>query len=292
MTGRPTGGWLAWPPMDPAGTALPAVGVTGVGVAAIRAAESTRPDRLFEDRFAARFAAAAGWDLPRPHPARDEHLSNWIAVRTRFLDEVVLAASAGGCRQVVILGAGLDARAFRLQWPPGTRVFEVDLAAVLEFKERVIGDEGWRPTCQRRTVVADLSTDWGDRLVDAGFEVGAPVGWLAEGLLAYLTTETADRLVSAAADLSAPGSHMGLTVASPERLRAWREAHPGGQAGRGDYVALWKSGGPDDPVGWLAALGWDATVFGTAERAAAYGRVLDSIGGELSGAGLVDAVRR
>lgn len=270
---------------------LPAVGVTGVGVAAIRAAESRRPDRLFDDPFAARFAAAAGWELPPPDPDRDEHLSNWIAVRTRFLDEVVLAACADGCRQVVILGAGLDARGFRLDWPPGTRVFELDLPPVLEFKEQVVRDEGWQPTCRRQCVPIDLSSDWDRSLVEAGLDPTAPVGWLAEGLLAYLTEETADRVVTLAAELSAPGSRMGLTVASPERLRAWRAAHPDGPRGRGDYVALWRSGGPEDPVGWLAPLGWRATLFRTAERASAYGRVLSTVGGELSGAGLVDAVR-
>jgi methyltransferase (TIGR00027 family) len=263
-----------------------------VGVAAIRAAESSRPDRLFHDPFAAHFVTAAGWERPRPDPGRDDHLSAWIAVRTRFLDEIVLSACGGGCRQVVILGAGLDARAFRLDWPAGTRLWELDLPAVLEFKERVAWSEGWSPTCWRRTLAVDLSGDWGGALTAAGLDPGAPVTWLAEGLLAYLTEQVGNRIISGAADLSVPGSRIGLTVASPERLRAWREAHPGGRAARGDYVALWQSAPPEDPGRWLASLGWEATVYGTADRSSAYGRVLGEIGGELSGAGLVDAFRR
>jgi methyltransferase (TIGR00027 family) len=281
--------------MDEPGGRLPAVGVTGVGVAAIRAAESSRPDRLFDDPFAARFASAAGWNGTRGDPSRRRHLSAWIAVRTRFLDDVVLDACAGGCRQVVILGAGLDARSFRLRWPLGTNVWELDLPSVLEFKERVVRSEGWQPSCRRRTVAVDLSGPWGQALVDGGLDTEAPVAWLAEGLLAYLTEEIGDRIVSVAAELSVPGSRLGLTVASPERLRAWRRAHPDGRAGPGDYVALWRSTGPEDPASWLASHGWEAAVYATAERSMAYGRSVDEdgvSGGEKSGAGLVDATRR
>jgi methyltransferase (TIGR00027 family) len=280
--------------MDEPGDRLPAVGVTGVGVAAIRAAESSRPDRLFDDPFAARFAAAAGWAGPRGEPSRRRRLSTWIAVRTRFLDDVILGACAGGCRQVVILGAGLDARSFRLPWPPGTHVWELDLPSVLEFKEQVVRSESWQPSCRRTTVPVDLAGPWGRALVDGGLDTEAPVAWVAEGLLAYLTPEVGDRIVSVAAELSVPTSRLGLTVASPARLRAWRRAHPDGRAGPGDYVALWRSTGPADPASWLASHGWQAQVYATAERSAAYGRAADKVGepeGEMSGAGLVDATR-
>lgn len=264
-------------------------------MAAIRAAESARPDRLFDDPFAARFASAAGWEGRRGDPGRSRHLSAWIAVRTRFLDDVVLDACAGDCRQVVILGAGLDARSFRLGWPSGTHVWELDLPSVLEFKEKVVRSEGWEPNCRRTTVAVDLSGPWARSLVDAGFDTEAPVAWLAEGLLAYLTGEVGNRIISVAAELSVPDSRLGLTVASPERLRAWHHAHPDGRAERGDYVALWQSTGPEDPAKWLASYGWQAEVFATAERLMAYGRALDEVGeggGEMSGAGLVDATRR
>ncbi|HEY2427576.1 MAG TPA: SAM-dependent methyltransferase, partial [Acidimicrobiales bacterium] len=110
---------------------LPAgVGRTAIGVAALRAAESERSDRLFADPYAARFVAAAEWVPGATSPA----LAVWVAIRTRFLDELVLDATSGKCRQVVLLGAGLDTRAFRLDWPAGVRVFEVDVPDVLDFK--------------------------------------------------------------------------------------------------------------------------------------------------------------
>jgi methyltransferase (TIGR00027 family) len=278
------------------------VGLTAIGVAAIRAAESARPHRLFDDPYAAGFARAAGDWRPGPTapPTEDaarrrRGLTSWITVRTRFLDDVVLDACAGSCRQVVILGAGLDSRAFRLAWPEGTGLWELDLADVIEFKEQVIRSEGWQPLCARTTVPVDLSEDWGEPLLRAGFDAGAPVAWVAEGLLAYLSAEVRDALVSRAARLSVPGSRMGLTLAASARLAAWRKAHPEGQAGRGDYVALWRSTAPDDPTGWLAAYGWRAELFDVAERSAAYGRPLDGsfVNSEegRGGARLVDATR-
>jgi methyltransferase (TIGR00027 family) len=293
------------PPVLPESSSFPPVGLTAIGVAAIRAAESARPDRLFEDPYAAGFARAAGDDWrPRPlaPPTEDEDaerrrrgLTAWITVRTRFLDDVMLDACAHSCRQVVILGAGLDSRAFRLDWPEGTRLWELDLADVIEFKERVIRSEGWQPRCARTTVPVDLSEDWGEPLLQAGFDASAPVAWLAEGLLAYLSAEVRDALVSRTARLSVTGSRMGLTLAPSERLAAWRKAHRDRDAVRGDYVALWRSTAPDDPTGWLAAHGWRAALYDVAERSAAYGRPLgDSFVNSEEGRGsarLVDASR-
>jgi methyltransferase (TIGR00027 family) len=267
-------------------------------VAAIRAAESARPDRFFDDPCAAGFVRAAHYVRPggATAPTEDElrqrqRLITWISVRTRFLDDVVATACAGPCRQVVIVGAGLDARAFRREWPEGTRLWELDLADVLAFKEMVIRAEEWVPRCERTSVAADLSGDWGQLLKDAGFDVNAPVVWLAEGLLAYLSEETRDSLVKGMADLSVPGSRLGLTLADSERLEAWRRDHPDGATTRGDYVALWQSTAPEDPVGWLASLGWRAELFDVAERSAAYGRSLDDDTGRAHGARLVDATR-
>jgi methyltransferase (TIGR00027 family) len=277
---------------------LPPVGLTAIGVAAIRAAESERSDRLFDDPYAAGFARAAGDWRPKPTGSATEdaarvrgRLISWITVRTRFLDDVLLDACAGPCRQVVILGAGLDSRAFRLAWPEGTRLWELDLADVIEFKERVLHAEGWRASCERITVPVDLSEDWGEPLLGAGFDPGAPVAWLAEGLLAYLSPEVRDALVARAAGLSVPGSRMGLTLAASDRLAAWRKAHPDGKTDRGDYVALWQSTAPADPIGWLTGHGWQAALYDVAERSAAYGRPLDDGNGGPDGARLVDATR-
>ncbi|HEY3845032.1 MAG TPA: SAM-dependent methyltransferase [Acidimicrobiales bacterium] len=271
---------------------LPPVGVTGVGVAVLRAVESGRPDRLFDDPYATAFVKAAGMGHRVEERAREgPGIAEWIATRTRFLDDVVLGACADGCAQVVILGAGLDARAFRLQWPEGTRLWELDLPDVLDFKEQVINAEGWRPRSARVGVPVDLSEDWGQALVGTGFDPAVPVAWLAEGLLAYLPTEIRDGLVARTAGLSVQGSRLGLTLASPHRLAAWQEAHPEGRSVPRDYVALWQSEAPEDVEGWLSSFGWQATVFDSAERSGAYGRPLDE-GAVRPGARLIEATRR
>jgi len=150
--------------MSDSGAALPAVGLTAVGVAAIRAAESERSERLFSDPFAAGFVGAASsrnrLEKSAERRGRRPSLAAWVVVRTRFLDDLVLDACARGCLQVVILGAGLDARAFRLDWPDNLRVFELDLPQVLDFKQQVVRTEGWHPACERITVPVDLSDDW------------------------------------------------------------------------------------------------------------------------------------
>jgi methyltransferase (TIGR00027 family) len=278
---------------------LPSVGVTALGVAAIRAAETSRSDQLFEDPGAAGFVEAAAYRRPgaSAHPTEEEirrrrGLIAWVTVRTRFLDNVVTAACAGTCRQVVIVGAGLDARGFRLDWPTGTRLWELDLPEVLAFKEMVVQAEGWVPRCARTTVEVDLAEDWGPRLEAAGFDPGAPVAWIAEGLLAYLSSEVRDSLISRMADLSIAGSRLGVTLAAPRRLEEWRRRHPDGAVHPGDYVALWQSTAPDEPTEWLAQFGWQAEVFSVAERAEAYGRPLASVDAGGHGAHLVEAVRR
>jgi methyltransferase (TIGR00027 family) len=279
-------------------SSIPSVGMTAVGVAAIRAAETSRPDRLFDDPCAAGFVQAAAYVRPGATASptevevrRRRRLTTWIAIRTRFLDEVVIDACSGPCRQVVILGAGLDARAFRLAWPTGTRLWELDLAEVLAFKEMVVQAEEWVPRCERITVEGDLAQNWGERLKAAGFDADAPVVWLAEGLLAYLSAAARDSLISSMAELSIPGSRMGVTLAAPQRLDEWRKEHPDGAAKPGDYVALWQSTAPDDPAVWLGQLGWQAALFGVAERADAYGRPLDLVDEGNNGAHLVDATR-
>jgi methyltransferase (TIGR00027 family) len=81
-------------------------------------------------------------------------------IRTRFFDDYLAAATAAGCRQVMLLAAGLDTRAFRLAWPQRTRVFEVDLPDVLAFKETVLATRNAAPRRERITVPADLREDW------------------------------------------------------------------------------------------------------------------------------------
>jgi methyltransferase (TIGR00027 family) len=261
------------------------VGVTAVGTALARAVESRRPDRLFEDPFAEDFVAVAGQVLPssaigwagwRTSRRRRDwraSLGQSIAVRTRFYDDWALSASAAGCRQVALLGAGLDTRAFRLAWPQEPRLFELDLPDMLAFKQRVLDRRGAVPACRRVPVPVDLRDDWPAALAEAGHRAGQPTAWLAEGLLVYLAQADNDRLLDRIGRLSAPGSRLALGHMSQEAvsaLSARREA-PGDQVG-GRLTALWRSGLAEDPAAWLDRHGWRARIHDPDELAARYGR--------------------
>ncbi|OJZ67923.1 SAM-dependent methyltransferase [Mycobacterium paraffinicum] len=198
------------------------VGWTGLLIAYIRAQETQRQDRLFADPLAMEFVAAArrsesasGNRLPRLGPAQDdgssalwELFSFYFTLRTPFYDRRLLDAIDAGCRQVVLLGAGFDTRAFRLGLADDTTVFEVDQAAVLKFKERVLARTGAVPDCARVSVVADLRQDLSYPLRAAGFDPTQPTVWIAEGLLMYFSREQADRLLSDVTTWSAPGSRI------------------------------------------------------------------------------------
>jgi methyltransferase (TIGR00027 family) len=250
------------------------VGSTAVGVAAMRAWESTRPDRLFEDPLAAEFVAAAGWERPRMDDVAPEgraalrRMASWVSARTRFLDDLLLDATAGGVRQVVLLGAGLDARAFRLDWPDGMRLFELDTAEMLGFKQRVLAEAGARARCERVVVPTDLRGDWPAALRAAGFDPAAPVAWVIEGLLVYLDEDSVDRLMQGVAALSAPGSRLGLTASSSASIDSWRST-----VGEG-VSELWVSALPEAPEPWLAGYGWIPSTYDSRDRLAAYGRTV------------------
>jgi methyltransferase (TIGR00027 family) len=193
----------------------------------------------------------------------------------------------------VILGAGLDARAFRLDWPQGTWLWELDLAGVLEFKEMVVRAEEWMPLCERTTVEVDLAADWGRSLEEAGFDAQARVVWLAEGLLAYLSVQVRDALIETTAALSVPGSRLGLTLAAPSRSAERHDAadDEDGTAKPKGYKSLFQSSAPEDPRQWLASRGWQADFFNVAERSDSYGRPPAEGGTGVDRARLVDARR-
>jgi len=276
---------------------LPPVSTTAIGVAAVRAAEAEQPAPLFVDPLAPVFVRAAQtfWTVDRDEPAEGRRVGTlifWIRVRTRFLDDVIARASAEGCRQFVVLGAGLDARAFRLPLPPDARFFEVDLPAVLEFKERVVRANNFTPACERIVVATDLAGAWTTDLDRAGFDRAQHTTWVAEGLLPYLTEATREAVIDALTERSVPGSHFGLTVARADR-RAVTPGDPDALPARpGDYVALWQSDAPPDAHVWLGERGWSVEQYDAVERGAAYGL---EVRAPQEGAGdrarLVDATR-
>ena len=147
-----------------------------------------------------------------------------MAVRTKFFDDFFLQRrAAGGIRQAVILASGLDSRAYRLAWPAGTTVYEIDQPEVIEFKTRTLAELGAEPTAERRTVAMDLRYDWPSALIEAGFDPDQPTAWSAEGLLGYLPPEAQDRLLDTITELSAPGSRVAVRKRAEPRPCRSRE---------------------------------------------------------------------
>lgn len=256
------------------------VGLTAISVARERSEESKRPDRLFQDEWAGAFCDAAREAMgPRTFPGFDVTLSDFVpmlrgymALRTRYFDDACLAACAQGCQQAVILAAGLDARAFRLPWPQGMRLFELDRAEMLAFKRRVLEERGAVATCERHEVAVDLRTDWAPALLAAGFARERPTVWLVEGLLIYLSDRDNDRLLGTLSALSAPGSQLLLEHADTRVLKQPGMAARGAEALEAQGIT-WQSG-IDDPVAWLQGHGWSARELEAAAYARSLGRPL------------------
>ncbi len=253
---------------------LAAVGATAVTIAVCRAAERERAEPWFVDplaEYVASTAEPARETVPRPG------LIFWVAVRTRFLDELLLGAVRAGVRQVVLLGAGLDARALRLDLPDDVTFFEVDRSSVLELKSRLLKQAGLTARRERRVVVADLaSSDWLDALRAQGWTSDAPTCWIAEGLLIYLKPAPRDALLRQLAKASAPGSRLGITATSSARAA---------------QVSIWESGVDGDVPQWMAELGWLAKVSTLPEAAAAFGRPVGMETERAKSAILIDARR-
>jgi methyltransferase (TIGR00027 family) len=194
---------------------------------------------------------------------RMQAMADGMAVRTKYFDDYFINATATGVRQVVILASGLDSRAYRLQWPAGTVVYEIDQPEVIDFKTTTLADIGAKPTANRRTIPIDLRQDWPTALKAAGLDPTAPTAWLAEGLLIYLPPEAQDRLFDNITSLSVPGSTVatefvpGIIDFDAERVRemsgAFRE-----HGVDIDMASLVYAGQRNHVVDYLQAKGWDA----------------------------------
>ena len=211
------------------------VGATATMVAASRAVASQGPDALLDDPLADPLVRAVGLEpfiriVDGQVDFEDDPLFNrkaraeQITVRTRFFDDFFTGATKDGLRQAVILASGLDTRAYRLPWPAGTVLYEIDQPQVIAFKTDTLADLGAAPTAERRAIAVDLRDDWPAALRNGGFDVTQPTAWSAEGLLAYLPPEAQDRLFDNITALSAPGSrlateHVPQPAFSDERLQ-------------------------------------------------------------------------
>lgn len=276
------------------------VGATAVMVAAARAAETARPEPLIYDPYAKILVADAGagvWDfmlddeLVSKIGAADpeiaaviENMGSYQAVRTHFFDDFFAAAVGSGIRQVVILASGLDSRAFRLAWPAGTTLFEIDQPKVLEYKAATLALHDVGPTVDRREVAIDLRQDWPTALVNAGFDSTQPTAWLAEGLLMYLPADAQDRLFTQINELSAPGSRVAaesMGIQAEERRERMRERFAMITAQVGvepmDIAALTYED-PDraDVAVWLTEHGWRSEAVASDDEMRRLGRMVET----------------
>lgn len=258
------------------------VGYTALLVAGWRAVHAVSAQPLVRDEYAKLFIEASqdpylAGALANPGSTDDQTaFPRLYGVQTRFFDDFFTSATDAGIRQAVIVAAGLDSRAYRLQWPSGTIVFEIDLPKVLEFKARVLGEHGAVPKASRVEVAADLRTDWSRPLEAAGFDTERPSAWSVEGILPYLTDEAQNTLFTRISGLSAPGSRIAIGALGSrldhDQLEALETNHPGvNLSGDVDFSALtYEPKG--DPAEWLAAHGWSVEpVRNTLDLQAGYG---------------------
>ncbi|OCB28045.1 SAM-dependent methyltransferase [Mycobacterium malmoense] len=271
---------------------------TGVGTTATLAAAAraiaTR-DGIINDEFAEPLVRAVGvtfltrWangelvasDLDTEgSPWGLAQMPTSIAARTRYFDEFCVDATAAGIRQAVILASGLDTRAYRLRWPKGMTVFEIDQPAVIEFKSTTLAALGAEPEVDVRTVATDLRGDWSTALTKAGLDTTTATAWIAEGLFGYLAPEAQDRLLDAVTALSAPGSRL-----ASEAVPNTADMDPGGARDRmREATAKWREYGFEldfdviafegerhDVGSYLEAHGWTSVATPMAELLAGHG---------------------
>ncbi|KZS84416.1 class I SAM-dependent methyltransferase [Mycobacterium persicum] len=270
------------------------VGYTALLVAGWRALHAVGPRPLVHDDYAEHFVAASGdpylTELLANPVTSDEQTAfpRLYGVQTRFFDDFFRSAADAGIRQAVIVAAGLDSRAYRLDWPFGTTVFEIDLPKVLEFKARVLAQRNAEPKARRSEVPADLRTDWPERLKAAGLDPRQRAAWSVEGLLMYLTGDAQDALFARIDELSAPGSRVAVgalgTRIDHQQLAALEAAHPGvNLSGNVDFSAL-SYDDKTNPAQWLAGRGWVVEpVRNTLELQAGYGMTPPEVDVQIDG---------
>jgi len=278
------------------------VGATALGVAAARAADTEGDNPLINDPYARIFLDTVGdgvwnWyggpELPAEvieaepdMPQRMQALVSYFATRTKFFDTSFIDAANAGIRQAVILAAGLDARSWRLPWPDGTTVYELDQDRVLDFKASTLHEHGAEPKANRVAVAVDLRHDWPTALQQAGFDPSAPSVWSIEGLLMYLPAAAQDLLFERIQELAASGSRIAVEGLGPEfavpELRAQRRermdrvrelvAQSGSSLEVPSTDELWYFEERDDVGDWLRRHGWDVTATPSDKLMASYGR--------------------
>jgi methyltransferase (TIGR00027 family) len=283
------------------------VGSTALFVAASRALEARKSDPLAVDRYAEVFCRAVGgeWGDLFDGAATDhilhsdfgEQFVNFQGARTRYFDAYFAAASAAGVRQVVLLAAGLDSRAYRLPWPDGTVVYELDQPRVLDFKTGVLAAHGDQPRAQRREIAVDLRDDWAAALRAGGFDPARPSAWLAEGLLMYLPAAAQQALFAGIDALSVPNSWAAVeeSVPMPAEVFESKREEERAAGDEGTFFTLVYNERHAPAEQWFTEHGWAAEPTSLADYLPRLGRpaVVDDpeVGAMISAIRLVTATK-
>lgn len=271
------------------------VGSTALFVAASRALEARKADPLAVDEYAEAFCRAVGGEWTTAiegtdpeHPLQTEFGENFVnfqGARTKYFDEYFTRAIDAGVRQIVLLAAGLDSRAYRLPWSEGTVIYELDQPRVLEFKRETIEQLGEAPTAERREVAVDLRDDWPRALRENGFDPSRPSAWIAEGLLIYLPATAQEQLFAGIDALAAPGSFVAVEEAIPmpdEEFAAKRaEALASGEENAFFTLVYNQQHAPAET--WFGEHGWDAAATPLSEYLVEVGRPVPDLDSEAAG---------
>ena len=243
--------------------------------AANRACETELDRPLYRDTYARRLAGEAGlsplseW-LRASWPGYGSGPNPYLSVLTKFFDDALQrAVHNSDIRQLVIVSAGMDTRAFRLPWPCDLIVFEVDRPEVFEHKEPVLDQLDARAACHRHIVSADPNGSWAHALVKRGFDPKRPSAFLQERL-EYFDSASANRLLREITTVAAAGSWLGF-AAHTEETRRSELLRPFLNKLQALGLPPWQFG-LNEPEAWLAPHGWEAAsvIAGTPE--ANYGR--------------------
>jgi methyltransferase (TIGR00027 family) len=244
-------------------------------MAANRAAETARRDALYRDPLASDLAGEDGWAAfhavqRASWPGYASGPDAFLTILTRFFDDALVdAVRRAGMTQVVIAPAGMDTRAFRLEWPSGVQLFEVDTDDIFAHKDQVLHQRGALPRCQRHAIVTRSHASLKRALRRTAFDATRPTAFLLERLQ-YLRPEGVERLLRELTALASDGSWIGFAHVTRETLRAdfmqpyLRKLEAAG-------LAPWRFG-IDEPEAWLATYGWNARSVVAGAPEASYGR--------------------
>ncbi|WP_019973320.1 class I SAM-dependent methyltransferase [Mycobacterium sp. 141] len=268
------------------------VGQTALFVAAARALEAQKPDPLAVDPYAEVFCRAVGGAAAAvldgadvDFPLRTEwggHFVNFQGARTRYFDDYFQRVAQAGVQQIVLLAAGLDSRAYRLSWPAGTVVYELDQPRVLQFKRETMSSHGDAPTAERREIAVDLRDDWPQALRTRGFDPSKPSAWIAEGLLIYLPAAAQEQLFAGIDALAAPGSLVAVEEAVPMDREVFEAKRAEGRVSGQDteFFSLVYNQQHAPAEQWFSPRGWDVETTALHDYLERVGRPIPAVTSE------------